>query len=100
MYHGELLTIPATSGPASESVIRWEQVEGGEYDRGENLPEAERVVDLIGELIARAERPSVGIVTFNLRQRRAVLDAIEARAAEDAAFDELWSAAVQALILR
>lgn len=93
MYHGELLTIPAPAGPAAESAIRWVTVEGGEYDRGENLPEAERVVDVLHELLEREQPPSIGVVTFNLRQRRAILDAIDVRSADDEAFSELWAAA-------
>lgn len=92
MYHGGLLTIPATAGPSAEPAMRWVQVDGGEYDAGENRPEAERVVDVVSELLARDPRPSVGVVTFNLRQRRAVLDAIDARCA-DPGFDALWETA-------
>jgi RecA/RadA recombinase len=95
MYHGELLTIPATAGPSADSAIRWVAVEGGEYDKGENRPEAERVVDLLHELLERESPPSVGVVTFNLRQRRAVLDAVDARRARENAFAELWDAAQQ-----
>ncbi len=89
MYHGTLLTIPATTGPAAQSAIKWIPVENGEYDKGENRPEAEKVVDVLHELLERTPRPSVGIVTFNLKQKKAVLDAIDVRKSNDRIFAEL-----------
>ncbi len=93
MYHGDLLTIPATTGPSAKSAIRWVKVEDGDYQAGENKPEAERVVDVVGELLSREKPPSVGVVTFNLRQRRAVLDAIDVRCESDEAFANAWETA-------
>lgn len=93
MYHGSLLTIPATAGPAAASSIRWVEVPDGSYDRGENRPEAEKVVDLLHELLSRDSPPSVGVITFNLRQRRAIYDAVDSRVERDPEFDALWQAA-------
>jgi tellurite resistance protein/RecA/RadA recombinase len=93
MYDGELRTIPSTAGAAAPSAIRWVAVPDGVYAGGENAPEARRVVDVVDELLGRARPPSIGVVTFNLKQRRAVLDAIDARAAADPAFRERWTAA-------
>lgn len=93
MYDGELLTIPSTAGAAAPSALHWVQVPDGAYRAGENLPEARRVVDVMNELLARAPQPTLGVVTFNLKQRKAVLDAIEARCAEDEPFRERWAAA-------
>ncbi len=95
MYDGELLTIPSTHGPAAPPALRWLAVDGGKYDAGLNRPEAERVVTLIGELLARSEPPTIGVVTFNLRQRQTVLDAIEARVANDETFAAAWRTATQ-----
>ncbi|MEY4544279.1 MAG: hypothetical protein RL685_474 [Pseudomonadota bacterium] len=90
LYHGDLLTIPATATPAASSVIRWVPVENGVYDTGANLPEAEAVVDLLYELLTREPAPSIGIVTFNIRQRRTILDTIDARCESSADFARLW----------
>jgi hypothetical protein len=68
-------------------------VPDGAYEQGANEPEARRVVALIHELLAGEAPPTIGVVTFNLKQRRAILDAVERRVAEDVAFAELWSAA-------
>jgi hypothetical protein len=90
LYHGELLTIPATPTQAAPSVIHWLPVVNGAYQDGANPPEAEAVVDLVHELISREHAPSVGIVTFNLKQRRAILDAIDARCQSSPAFARVW----------
>ena len=93
MYDGELLTIPSTAGAAARSALHWVPVTGGVYNAGENAVEAQRVVDVVDELLGRTPRPTVGVVTFNLKQRKAVLDAIDTRCASDAAFSERWTQA-------
>jgi RecA/RadA recombinase len=93
MYEGELLTIPSTHGPGAAPALRWIEVTDGCYEAGLNRPEAVRVVELIAELLARPVRATIGVVTFNLRQRQSVLEAIEARVGTDDAFAEHWRAA-------
>lgn len=90
LYHGELLTIPATTTPAAPSVIHWVSVSNGVYDAGSNPPEAEAVVDLVHDLLSRGHAPTLGIVTFNLRQRRTILDAIDARCESNPSFARIW----------
>lgn len=99
MYDGGLLTIPSTRSPAAPAALRWVHVEEGCYDAGLNRPEAERVVTLLGELLGRASRPTVGVITFNLVQRRTILDAIDRRVADDATFAERWLAASEVAAL-
>lgn len=93
MYGGSLLTIPATLSRSAPPAIRWVKVENGEWDKGANVPEAKRVVDLLGEILARPKPPTVGIVTFNLSQRRAILDEIDSRRATDENFNAIWDTA-------
>jgi hypothetical protein len=102
MYDGELLTIPSVRGPEAPPSVRWIAVDDGKYDNGLNRPEAERVVDLVGELLGRTPVPTIGVVTFNLRQRQTILEAIESRVAADATFAERWQTAstVEAIDLR
>src|SRR5690606_22197768 len=70
-------------------------VPDGHYDSDLNEPEARRVVNLIDELLADEDPPTLGVVTFNLKQRRTILDAIDRRVSEDAGFAERWSAATE-----
>jgi hypothetical protein len=96
MYGGSLLTIPATRSRSAAPAMRWVRVENGAWDAGSNLPEAKRVVDLLRELLSRPQPPSVGIVTFNLQQRRTILDEIDARRSSDAEFSRLFDIAASA----
>ena len=91
MYQGGLLTIPSTAGAAAPSVLHWVSVEGGQYNAGENVVEAHRVVDVVSGLLSRTPQPTIGVVTFNLKQRKAVLDAIDARCGADSIFRERWT---------
>ncbi len=93
MYGGSLLTIPATLSRSAPPAVRWVRLEDGKWDAGNNLPEAKHVVTVLGDLLARPKPPSVGIVTFNLQQRKAILDEIDSRRAEDSAFAEVYDKA-------
>ncbi|MCH9687399.1 MAG: DUF4011 domain-containing protein [Deltaproteobacteria bacterium] len=93
MYEGGLLTIPSVRGPAAPPALRWIHVPDGAYDSGLNRPEAERVVDLLDELLQRDKPPTIGVVTFNIRQRETILEAIDARVDANEAFATRWEAA-------
>lgn len=94
MYEGQLLTIPSTAGPRATPALRWHPVADAVYDEGRNRIEAEAVVDVAAELLGRETPPSLGIVTFNLQQRAAVLEAIDGRRSTDPGFGALWDARV------
>lgn len=93
MYGGSLLTCPSSATPPTPPALRWVAVQDARYEEGRNETEAEKVVDLLHELLGRASPPTVGVVTFNLSQRRAVLDAIDLRRSTDAAFAQRIDAA-------
>ena len=86
MYGGDLRTIPSVATHAAAPALSWVSVPDGAYDRGANPIEADRVAEVIDELLQQHPRPSVGVVTFNIQQRRAVLDAIDRRRAEHEGF--------------
>jgi hypothetical protein len=94
IYGGSLKTIPSTASRTAAPALRWVHVPDGGYQGGANPAEAARVVDLLGELLQRDDRPSLGVVTFNLTQRRAILDEIDRRRAEDAGFAAVYDAAM------
>lgn len=93
MYGGSLLTIPATLSRSAPPAVRWVRLENGKWDAGNNLPEAKHIVTVLGELLSRPAPPSVGIVTFNLQQRKAILDEIDSRRAENGSFAEAYDKA-------
>ena len=93
MYGGELFTIPSTATLHAPPALSWVSVPDGAYDKGANPIEADRVVDVVHDLLRDPEAPSVGIVTFNIQQRRVVLDRIDARCSVDDDFAARWSVA-------
>jgi hypothetical protein len=64
----------------------------GVYHEQTNPQEAERVVELLADLwsVPYAERPSVGVVTFNRKQADLIEEKMEERAESDAEFREAY----------
>jgi RecA/RadA recombinase len=93
MYSGSLMTCPASAGAPEPPALRWVNVPDAHYEAGRNDTEAEKVVDLIHALLGRPKPPTVGIVTFNLSQRLAILDAIDRRRGADAEFAQRYGTA-------
>ncbi|MCP3065492.1 AAA domain-containing protein [Myxococcus sp. K38C18041901] len=92
-YDKRLQAIPAhPSHRAPHAALRLLPV-GGTYEKRVNLVEARAVGQLVKELLARPEPPSIGIACFNLSQRDAITDVLDELAAEDAAFSTRLAAA-------
>ena len=93
-YDDKLISFP-NPGDTHADGVRFEYVEGGLYDFGAtrtNLPEAERVVDLIFEHLRRRPHLSLGVVALSSAQQDAIESALEARRKQDPesnAFTEL-----------
>ncbi len=66
---------------------------GGTYEKRVNLTEARAVGQLVKELLARPEPPSIGIACFNLSQRDAITDVLDELSAEDSIFAARLAAA-------
>ncbi|MCP3136374.1 AAA domain-containing protein [Pyxidicoccus sp. QH1ED-7-1] len=92
-YDKRLQAIPAhPSHRAPHAPLRLLPV-GGTYEKRVNLVEARAVGELVKELLARPEPPSIGIACFNLAQRDAITDVLDTLAAEDATFAARLTAA-------
>lgn len=91
IYGGNLNTIPSTVSRLAPAAVHWIDVPDGCYENGANAPEARAVIDLVERLLRRNDALSVGVVTFNLTQRRVILDEIDQRIGGDAGFAELWT---------
>jgi primosomal replication protein N'' len=95
-FYGERLSVPARH---PEHVIRQkrplevDRVDGCYTDQT-NPDEASRVVTRLRKiwLETEGERPSVGVVTFNLKQAELIQDAVLAEAKKDALFALAWEA--------
>lgn len=85
-YHSRLQSIPGhPANTAKYPPLSVERVEGI-YEERCNRIEAERVVQIVDDLLRRAEPPSIGIACFNLKQRDLISDVLEDRAIDDAEF--------------
>jgi hypothetical protein len=60
----------------------------GVYANQTNREEAERVVDVLAERWSSPERPSIGVVTFNVKQADLIEDVLAERADQNASFRE------------
>jgi hypothetical protein len=85
-YQDRLQPIPGhPSHRARQSPIRLIRADGV-YEKRGNVKEAELVCDLIAELLARPNPPSIGVACFNLTQRDVILDTLEERCERDPHF--------------
>ncbi len=55
----------------------------GKYEDRCNHLEAQRVVQIVDELLRRPDPPSIGIACFNLRQRDLIVDLLDDKAVDD-----------------
>jgi len=78
-YHNSLVTYPSASDRSETLGLHFEHVPGV-YDKGQtrtNKIEAEEVAKRVLEHYRKRSRLSLGVGTFNVQQRNAVLDEIE-----------------------
>ena len=85
-YHGRLQAVPGHPSSVARFAPLTLHRANGVYEERCNQTEAERVVDLVSDLLKRAEPPSIGIACFNLKQRDLVSDRLDARAEADEDF--------------
>lgn len=96
-YKGQLHVAPNVSKKPSEPPISWIDCDGVWENRANQI-EAARVVDEIYRILQDAQQkqtpaPTLGVIAFNVGQRDAILDAIEARQDKDPEFAYLYSLA-------
>ena len=87
-YGGRLVTFPSAHPDRPGFGVGYEPVEGL-FDRAThtNRAEAERVVDLVAEHLARTPTRSLGVVAFSVAQQELIERLIDRRRQEDPAFD-------------
>ena len=90
-YGRRLVPIP-TRRVAGAAAVQLHRVDGV-YDKRTNSAEADRVVEIVRELLAADEPPSIGIACLNLPQRDLIVERLAAAAEADDAFGEQLAAA-------
>lgn len=91
IYSGGLKTVPSVMSRMAPASVFWHAIDNAHYEDGVNQTEAEAVVDLLKKILGREKVPTVGVVTFNLAQRKCILDAIDQRRADDPTFAEAYA---------
>lgn len=90
-YGSRLQPIPGRAID-SQPPVRLERVDGI-YDKRRNEAEAQRVTQIVAELLAGDDPPSIGIACFNLPQRDLIVEKLDELAANDSAFAKRLDAA-------
>ncbi len=84
---------PGAAGAAAGMLpVRLYRV-AGTYEKRSNRVEAERVCQIVRDLLDSKEPPSIGVACFNLPQRNLIIDMLDEMAAEDAVFSRRLEAA-------
>jgi hypothetical protein len=85
-YGTRLQPIPGhPKNKALNAPLRTHRV-SGIYENRSNRAEAEKVIELVAEMLADAQPPSVGIACFNLPQRDRIIDLLDERAEQNPGF--------------
>ena len=88
-YYGGRLNVPVSRSPAEVLAAKPIEVRriDGLYKNQSNPAEADAIVEFLAELWAReAIPPTIGVVTFNMKQAELILGRLDARADQDRAF--------------
>jgi hypothetical protein len=85
-YGSRLQAIPGHPANRSRFAPLTAYKVNGVYKDRQNEPEAEKVCQIVRDLLRRAEPPSIGIACFNITQRDLILDKLEELAESDPAF--------------
>ena len=88
-YDGRLCISPNLD-PDPEPPISVHKVDGGRWADRCNRPEAERVVDLVSDILRTKGDETVGIITFNSAQMDLIDSMLEDRCSSDPGFKELY----------
>jgi hypothetical protein len=85
-YASRLQSLPGhPSRRRATAPLRLVRVDGAYVER-RNRAEAQKVVEIVAELLSRASPPSIGVACFNLTQRETILEALDEAGARDPAF--------------
>ncbi len=88
-YDGRLYVSPNLD-PDAEPPIEVHKIDDGRWADRCNRPEAERVVDLVADILRDKGGETVGIITFNSAQMDLIDSLLEDRCALDPEFKELY----------
>lgn len=92
-YHGELKLAPNTHRKNENKAIKRYLVRDGIFENGTNIREAEETVKILHNILSeKRQSDTVGIITFNAKQKDLIEDLIIERAQKNKHFESLYQA--------
>ena len=95
IYKNELITFPSNkAGNVKDYGVEYIYVKDGFYDRGGsrgNVPEAEKVANLIFEHIKKFPERSLGVITFGEKQQHAIESVVISRRKKNPEYEDFFS---------
>lgn len=97
-YENRLQFVPPAQRPALyQPALEWVSVTGS-WKENRNQAEAEKMMQLVEQWLQQADKPTLGIVTFNFHQQELIKDLIDKRLEQlsqtDEALYQLWITAL------
>ncbi|MBF0518649.1 MAG: ankyrin repeat domain-containing protein [Nitrospirae bacterium] len=90
-YDDNLVIFPSPKRNPSEYGITSRYIEGAEYLNGVNIIEAQAVANAIIEHYRKDKELTLGVVTFNAKQRDTIKDLIDTNRRSDVSIDNIFS---------
>jgi len=93
-YNNRLITFPSNFHDKKELGVSFEYVEDGWYDRGKskkNQIEAERLCKKIFDFARQYPNKSLGVITFNIYQREAIIEQLEWMRKQDLSLEAFFA---------
>ncbi|MEK5645956.1 hypothetical protein BK138_34435 [Paenibacillus rhizosphaerae] len=87
-YNDYMQIAPAVTKRGTGKPIEFHQVEG-RWENSVNRIEAERIVDLVFDLLQKDDHPTIGVIAFNQKQAALIGDLLEQAAYDDPVRQEL-----------
>ena len=98
-YEGKMCTFPSVDDSVSR--ITWEHVPGHYEGSGMNSFEAKAVVEELRHRFKQSSgTPSIGVITFNVKQQALIEDLLEAAFVDDPAFEEWTMSGTEPLFVK
>lgn len=82
-YDNELIVFPSPSSESGRLGVRFHKVDDGEFQGGANLVEAQKVAEAITQHVIDCPDETLGVGTFNQKQRELIEDCLDRLCLED-----------------
>ncbi len=90
-FYGDQLTVFPSPFPGSDEFgVKFKLVDGGKYDKNQNISEAESVASAVIQHLIAHPQESLGVVGLNLKQKELISELLEKRLKENKAAEKRY----------